>query len=409
MKVAYIVGTFPSLTTTFIEREFAEVFRRGFDVAVISVRPPEHLSLNDGMAALLPRTRYILPVRWGRLLKAQLRFGLTRFGTYLRSLLYLVTRPHRNLSARLKTFFHFVEGVYAAELLRDQNVDIVHAHFADRAATIALVAARLLKRPYSLTAHARDIYVNPTLLREKMDEARFVATCTACNQAHLRQIAGRQAAGKIHLIYHGLDLSRFTVADRPAIPTQRVLAVGRLQEKKGFAHLVRACHLLQQRGRRFICEIVGDGPERAPLQQLIDQLGAGDVVRLSGRLPYAEVLARYREADVFALPSILAGNGDRDGIPNVLLEAMALQLPVVSTRLSGIPELITDGVDGLLVPPGDEDALADVLAQLLDDADRRAALGRAARAKVERDFDIHRNAERLLALFDGIGAANARV
>jgi glycosyltransferase involved in cell wall biosynthesis len=399
VKIAYIVGTFPGLTTTFIEREFVAVAERGCGLVVISVRPTERRVAGQGVEDLAMCTHYLLPVRWGRLFKAHLRFGLSQFGTYTRTLLYLLTRPHPSLKARVKTFLHFVEGVYAAEVLRGEGANLLHAHFVDRAATIALVAARLLRLPYSLTAHARDIYVNPVLLREKMGEARFVVTCTAYNKAHLEQIIGPSAAGKIHLVYHGIDVSRFPVNGRAPNVAPCVLAVGRLQEKKGFAHLVKACHLLRQRGYRFTCEIVGDGPERASLQDLIDRLDLGVVVTLGGRLPFADVMARYRRADVFALPSVLAGDGDRDGIPNVLLEAMASELPVISTNVSGIPELVQDGVSGCLVPPGDATALANALARLLDNAYLRATLGRAGRVTVAQNFDIHRNVDRLLALF----------
>jgi len=402
MKIAYIIGTFPCLTTTFIEREILEASNQGLDLVLVSIRPVEQFIMSHDVESLVARTRYIFPVHWSRLLGAHFRFALTRFGTYTCTLLYLLTRPHANLQARFKTFFHFVEGVYAADLLRDENVDMVHAHFADRAATVALVAARLLKLPYSFTAHARNIYVNPTLLPEKIAEAQFVTTCTAYNKAHLERVAGAQAADKIHLIYHGLDLADFTPNDKLVTETPHLLAVGRLQEKKGFSYLVKACHLLKQQNHHFICEIVGGGPKQVALQELIASLGVEDVVTLRGELPFSEVLARYRQADVFTLPCIVAADGDRDGIPNVLLEAMAMQLPVVSTTLSGIPELVEDGINGLLVPPGDERALAAALARLLTDANLRMRLGKHGREKVARMFDLSRNVGQLIALFEDV-------
>jgi glycosyltransferase involved in cell wall biosynthesis len=407
MRIAYIIGTFPSLTTTFIEREILEASNQGLDLVLISIRPAEQFAVSPDSRSLVARTRYVLPVHWGRLLSAHLHFVLARFNVYICTLLYLLTRPHASLQACLKTLFHFVEGVYAADFLRGENVDMIHAHFVDRAATLALVVARLLGLPYSFTAHARNIYVNPTLLPEKIAEARFVVTCTAYNKAYLERVGGACAVDKIHLVYHGLDLADFVPDERPATKTPRILAVGRLQEKKGFPYLVGACYLLKQRDHRFACEIVGEGPERAALEQLITSLGVEDSVHLSGRLPFSEVITRYRQADIFTLPCILAKDGDRDGIPNVLLEAMAMQLPVVTTRWSGIPELVEDGVTGLLIESGDEEALADALARLLEDVNLRESLGKAGRAKVARDFDVYRNVERLLALFSRYLAGQA--
>jgi len=399
MKIGYIIGRYPNHSKTFIDREIVELMRQGVDCVIISIRPGEKFTMSREVEHLAARTRHLLPVNWRRFVTAHLRFGLTQFSLYIRTLLYLLTRPCLSLPARGKTLLHFLEGVYAAELLRCENVDLIHAHFIDRAATVALIVSRLLNVPYSITAHARDIYVNPILLPEKIAGARFVVTCTACNKAHLDQIAGPHAADKIYLIYHGIELAGFEQNGKPPANVPRLLAVGRLQAKKGFAHLIGACHLLKLRGRYLACDIIGEGPEQPALSQLIAQLGVGDIATLKGQLSFAEVMEHYRRADVFVLPSVVAEDGDRDGIPNVLLEAMAMQLPAVSTTVSGIPELVEDGANGCLVPAGDDAALADALAQLLDNATLRESLGKAGRVKVARDFDIHRNVSQLLALY----------
>lgn len=399
--VAYVIGTYPLLTTTFIDREIRALQRRGLALRVVSIRQPEaHERPADQSAA--DGVQYLLPAGPARVAAALLRWLWRRPGRLLSTALGLLLSPHPSLAARLKTLAHCLVGVLAADQLAGTGLGLVHAHFADRAAIVALVAARLLGVPYSLFAHANDIYVAPVLLPEKIAAAAFVATCTGYNQAHLTEVAAGRARQPVALIYHGLELGRFQPvgrAGRPAGP-RRILSVGQLREKKGHAHLVRACRLLRDRGYDLACDIVGAGPQRPALEALIAELGLGDVVRLRGALPHDEVLAGYARADVFALASVEAGNADRDGIPNVLLEAMAMRVPVVGTRLSGIPELVRDGVNGVLVPPGDVPALADALARLWDDpalAERLAAEGRAT---VEREFDIERNIQRLQVMLE---------
>ena len=406
-RIAYLVGSFPSLTKTFINREILEAKRQGINLVLIAIRRPGAFVMGGEVRQLAAETRYILPVGWFRFLADHLRFGLTRPRVYLATLIYLLTRRHDTLATRIKTFLHFGEGVVAAGLLQPERIHHIHAHFADRAATVALVASRLLGVPYSLTAHANDIYVAPVLLPEKIAHAKFVTTCTTYNQAHLEQLTQR----RIELVYHGLDLAALTPAPRPTRvdPWPLVLSVGQLKEKKGFKHLTRACGLLKSRGVEFRCEIIGEGPQRGELEQLVADCGLQDTVALRGALPNAEVMAQYGRATLFVLPCVVAGNADRDGIPNVLLEAMASRVSVITTRLSGIPELVEDGVTGLLVDPGDETALAEAIVRLLNDAELRGRLARQGRRRVEERFDIRVNTGRLVELLEAApGQPNVR-
>ena len=191
----------------------------------------------------------------------------------------------------------------------------------------------------------------------------------------------------------------------PSTELPLILSVAQLTERKGLRHLVDACRLLVDRGRSFRCEIVGDGPLRAMLQQQVEALGIGEQVRLSGPLPYPEVVERYRHATAFVLPCIVAPDGDRDGIPNVILEAMAAAVPVVSTPVSGIPEVLRDGETGLVVPEGDARAVADAIERLIDDPPLGTQLGAAARAFVRSEFDLDRNIARLVDRFRSLGSA----
>lgn len=402
LNLVYLIGTYPLLTTTFIDREIRMLRQRGAAVQVVSIRRSRQ-QLSPEQEALAQDVLYLLPVSPVKLVAAFLWAGLLRPFTTWRTFFYLLTRAHPNLKARLKTILHFGTGVYAAFLLRHQPGGHLHAHFVDRAATTALVVSRLLNMPYSVTAHANDIYVNPLLLPEKMAEAKFVATCTQYNETHLANLNGRDLRHKLHCIYHGLEVDHYQPLPRKRpFTTPLLLAVGQLKEKKGFTYLLRACHLLKDQGYEFQCHIVGEGPDRQKLAHQIQQLGLVETVTLCGALPHQAVIGKYEEADIFVLPCIIGEDGDRDGIPNVILEAMAMELPVVSTCHSGIPEVVVDGVNGLLVPPADESALAQALAKLLEDENGRWRLGQCGRQTVIESFSVEKNVERLLEQFAAV-------
>jgi glycosyltransferase involved in cell wall biosynthesis len=398
--LVYVIGTYPLLTTTFIDREIELLRRWGLSLHVISLRRTTRM-LSPEQEALRNDVEYVIPVDAGRLVMDHLRFLIHRPIVFWRTLLDLLAAPHPSWKARLKTLLHFGEGVeVAARIQRNfPESDQIHAHFADRAATVALVAGRLLGLPYSLTAHANDIYVGPTLLREKISGAVFVATCTGYNAAHLADVTGD--GNGVACIYHGLDAQRYRPDATGQAPKTRLVAVGQLKEKKGFAYLVEACRILQEHEYDFSCEIIGEGPLRRELEAQIREHSLERTVALRGALEHHEVIAAYREAAIFVLPCVTAADGDRDGIPNVILEAMAMEVPVVSTNHSGIPEAVSDGVTGLLVAPRDATALAGALGRLIDDAEYRSKLGREGRRRVIEVFDQETNVKLLLDRFVG--------
>ncbi len=306
-------------------------------------------------------------------------------------------------------------GHIADAVLRAGDVGHLHGHFCHGVATITWMASRMSGLPFSFTAHAKDIYqadLNPgRLLETKLGAARFVATCTCANAAVLR--ARHPRPHEVHAIYHGLDTDVFRrhignvaaedngdAAHNPN-PPPMVLAVGRLVEKKGFDHLIEACALLKARGTRFGCTIVGEeGSASAALRAQITALGLHDHVRIQGAMTQDALRDLYRRAHVFTLPCQVMADGDRDGFPNVLAEAMAMHVPVVSTRISGIPEMIDDGVHGLLVEPRDAASLADAMHKLLTDAALHARIAAAARARICERFDSRRTTRELRDLFD---------
>jgi glycosyltransferase involved in cell wall biosynthesis len=422
LALVYVTGTYPLPTTTFIDREIRALRQRGVAITMLSVRrPPADAALSADQRELQRGVVCLLPVDPGALALAHLSYLVTAPRTYLTTLAWLLTRPHPSRRARIKTLLHFGEGVLAAHLVRDRAADEVHAHFADRAATIALVMARLLDKPLSMSVHAgADIFVEPVLLPEKIGVARRVVTCTEHNKARLAAVVGPALASKVSVVRHGLDLGRYAApataraadrddTDQDDVPV--VLSVGQLTERKGLVDLVAACRVLRARGIRLRCHIVGCGPQKKELLAAITRSGLDGTVILRGGLAHDDVIDEYARATAFVLPCKPAGNGDVDGIPNVLAEALAMQVPVVSTDLPAIRELITDGTNGLLVAPGDVSALAAAIDRILTQPALRTRLRANGRRSVRESFDIDVNIERFASTLwpDRLGLAGRAV
>lgn len=299
---------------------------------------------------------------------------------------FLLTRSHSGRRARAKALLHFSEGVYAAGVLRDARARHIHAHFVDRAAIVALVASRLLDGSYSVTAHANDIFVEPLLLSEKLCHAKFVVTVSQYNKMHLLAQVPELNPDRLHIIPPQPNLARFVPTRRAGDGACHILSVGRLVEQKGHADLIRACARLRDEQVAFDCHIVGDGPLRAALENLIRENGLDDCITLLGAQTAEQVLREYQRADVFVLACTIGADGSRDGMPCALQEAMAMELPVISTSVVGIRELVQPGA-GVLVPPNDPCALADAFKRVLAiDADARRVMGRIARQVVLEQF-----------------------
>lgn len=395
-KLIYVVGTYPLLTTTFIDREILQLRQWGLDVQVVSIRrPPSNIPLSNVQLDLQREVLYLLPVDVPKLFLSHLHFAFNCPRTFFGTLVYLLTRPHPGFAQRIKTFLHFGEGVYAAYLLRGQYFREFHAHFIDRAATLALVMGRLLGKPYSLSIHAaEDIFVHPILLDEKIREARHAVTCTRYNKSHLEALLGRNLDPQVSHIPHGLDLTQYPQDVASSEINHLILAVGQLVERKGFVNLIEACHILKGRGYEFQCQIIGEGAQHQTLADLIARLSLEDCVTLCGAIAHEEVVERYKKAGMLVMPCIQSADGNLDGIPNVLFEAMAMQIPVIATRISAIPELIVDDVNGMLVGPGDRLDLADAMETLIDSPQKALRLGRNGRESILAEFNIECNVRR---------------
>ena len=353
-RVCYLLKRFPRLSQTFVLNEILELERQGVDVVVVARSP----SGEDGRN---PR-------------------------------LDLLRAPVRHMGDR-------ATPDEIADAVAELRPDHVHAHFATWGAAAALAVHRRTGIPYSFTAHATDIYragLDPGALVDRLASAAFVVTVSDANVAHLTDLldAGGRA-GRIVRIYNGLDLEAVPRSDAPR-EAGLVASVGRMVEKKGFPDLIAA---MDHAGPGARLVIAGDGPDRAALEALVARLGLGERVSMPGAVTPDEALALIARAEVFALPCVVGADGDRDALPTVLLEAMALGTPCVSTPVNGVPEMLADGACGVLVPQRAPDRLGTAIGELLADAARRRRLADAAHEWMRYRFDIRRNVARLAELF----------
>ncbi len=387
-----ILKGYPRISESFISAEILLLESLGLAIDIYSLRQPretfthDHVRKIQAPVAYLPE--YVLP-HWRSLLRSNAALS-RRLGDHdHRCFRDAVRRAWTR--RKPATFRHFLQaGHLCATQLWDSSVRHLHAHFCHTPTSVALFAAELLKLPFSFTAHAKDIYTSdPDQLRRKLRQARFVVTCTRYNADYLRSLVDDGAT--IHTIYHGIDVDFFAYAS-PASPKApfRFLSVGRLVAKKGYDDLLRALKILKAGGLDFSFTHIGSGELDGAIRRQIDELGLRPQVKLLGTLPREEVVRHYRQAHCFVLASKVASNGDRDGIPNVLIEAMAVGLPIVSTRISAIPELVEDGISGTLVEPAQPEALAAALVRVMSQPERHADQTRHARRRVELDFDNRR-------------------
>lgn len=393
--IAYVLGTFPQPSQQFITREV-----RGLLAAGVPLRRFSPATLEPPDLAWFPHVRFTPRSASPSVIAANLSWLWGSPRRYSRALWTVITLPHRPRILRIRALTLFAVAAWIArEIARSGGCRHVHAHFALAQTEVAMVVAVLLGRSFSFTAHARDIYSTPSALPEKIRAAKFVVTCTAYNLEHLRHLCPDLPRDHVRLVHHGVDISALPHVVPPTDDLPLLVAAGRMIEKKGFDDLVAACALLRDRDIRFRCHLVGEGPMQARLARAVQQASLGHIVELVQWTPHQELFALMSRAAALVVPSRIATHGDRDGIPNVVLEAMGAGRPVVATRVSGIPEAVRDEVTGLLVPPGDPDALARAIERILNDRDAATRMGEAGRQLALEEFDLGRSSARLRALF----------
>jgi glycosyltransferase involved in cell wall biosynthesis len=395
--IGYVLRKFPVLSETFVLNEMLGLEERGIPLHVFSLMRPNDPRFHDDLPKLKARVSYVPDFfDLAKLFRHNRRLAKSASSRFRRTLLYVLRQGNRELAWR------FLQAGFVANEARRLKIGHLHAQFANRPTTVAMLASRLTGIPYSFTAHATDIFkhrVDRKVLARKVEESRFVVTVSDFNRSYLRDIAP-EGEGKLRRVLNGIDVDRFAPNGTPPHDPFRILCVARLVEKKGLPHLIEACRLLDERGVDFECVMVGKGRLRSPLAAAIKDAGLRKRVLLAGPKTQGEILEEYHRAHVYALPAIVGSDGNREGLPVSIVEALSCGLPVVSTTVTGIPEAVHDGHNGLLVEPGDPVAFADALESVARDRNRWDHLRANARPSVVEDFDRRRTIEQLHQLLN---------
>lgn len=390
-RIAYLTGEYPAVSHTFILREVLALRALGHDVRTCSIRRtgPEHHRGPDEKAAA-ETTFYVLDAAKNpaQLLSA-LGWALARPGRFWQTIrLALKTRP-AGIKATVWQIFYLLEAMVLARHCTREGVTAIHNHFAMASSSVAMLASCLSGIPYSFTLHGPADFLDTGRwhLGEKIAQARFVACISHFCQSQGMLFSDARHWPRLHIVHCGVEPDRYAPADRPA--GHEVLFIGRLAAAKGVPVLLEAFAKARASCPKARLTLVGDGPARRALEARSRELGLSDAVRFTGYLSQDEVAAELARCDLFALPSFA------EGVPVVLMEAMASARPVLTTRIAGIPELVEDGVSGRIVAPGDADLFAEAMVDILDSPERAAEMGRAGRQKVMAEFDVRQEAQKL--------------
>ncbi len=400
-KIAYLLKKFPRLSETFVLNEILQQEALGRNIHIFSRREPDDEPRHPQLTSLaaeveaLPSMRGMGP--WLTLFEHSARDPelMSRFGELARE---LARFDHPRMHQL------FAEALHLLDRTRELGIEHVHVHFATDSAITAMILAELGGPGYSLTAHAKDIYrstVDAALLARIVERSRFTVTVCDANVRHLEQKLPESAMRKVRRLYNGIRLHEFSSpAGQDEREPDHILSVGRLVEKKGFDVLLHALALLRDHGRTFRATIAGDGDQAEALETLRDELDLADRVTFTGPLDQAAVRELMGRATVFCLPCRIGEDGNRDALPTVLLEALAMRLPCISTPVTGIPEILDEGRVGRIVPENDPEATAAALAELLDSPETRERLAAEGRLHAERNFDAQTVAQVLSEWFE---------
>jgi glycosyltransferase involved in cell wall biosynthesis len=409
--IAFILKGYPRLSETFITNEILLLEQLGYKIHIIALRNPGERKVHENVRRIKAKVTYIPDYFWPDFflfVSSNIRLWLQNPSKYWPAFTFALLRSLRQRSS--STIKRFAQAALMVQKeLPGTNIEYFHAHFSHGPTTVAYFASWLTGFDYSFSAHAKDIYLqDDEFLTKKIWGATFVVTCTEYNRRHLAKIVGEEAP--VYRVYHGIDLDLFHPQKKHAREGAKpnVLSIGRFVPKKGFPVLIRALKQVKENGCDFHCDLVGGGEMQDELTSLIKKLGLQENVSLHGKKSQKELLDFYRNADLFALACEVQADGDRDGIPNVLVEAMAMKIPVVSTRISGIPELVSDRESGLLVEQRNPDSLAQAMTRLLQDKARAEKFAAEGLCKVQRDFDNKRNVK-LIADFLNDAQASKKI
>jgi len=405
-RIAYMMSRFPKLSETFVLGEIVALERRGVRVDVYPLLRERAAIVHPDAVRVAAVARYE-PFLSPGIAASQLAWLARRPDAYLRAWRDVLAETWGSPNFFAGALGIFPKVAHMARRMEADGVTHVHCHFANHPAVAGLIVHRLTGIPFSFTAHGSDLHKDRRMLPRKVAEAAFVATISHDNRRLILAECGEGVAEKVHVVRAGVDTALFAPREprTPGGDALRVVCVGTLHEVKGQAHLVEACRLLAREGVAVTCRLVGDGPDRRDLEAAIAAAGLTGRVVLTGPLTRPAVADELHRADVLVAPSVPTREGRREGIPVVLMEAMSSGLPVVASGISGIPELVEDGVSGILAPPGDAAAIAAALRRLAGDPALRERMGRAARRRVVSGFDLERSAAELARRFGAEVAA----
>ncbi len=389
--LGYILKGYPRISETFISNEILLLERMGFKLRLFPMRLPRENFSHDSVKKINAQVDYLpteLFLDFSRLITPNIFLAVKQSSAYLRTLRYAAKGTQKKGLATLK---HLLQAGYLTNnlLLKDSNIVHLHGHFAHSPTSVTLFASLLSDIPFSFTAHAKDIYTTAKdKLKRKIDRARFVTTCTAHNEEYLKNVADSSST-PVFCIYHGIDIELFKHRQLNISPANpyRILTVARMTEKKGLPTLYRALKILHDNGFQFRHTLIGDGDDREKILELISSLQLSDNCEWIGTRTHEEVLQHFNESDLFVLACEIARSGDRDGIPNVLVESLAMGVPALSTEVSAIPEILLNDKTGITVPPSRPDTMSDAIIRMLTDHDLRQRLITNGRQYVEEEFD----------------------
>jgi len=396
MKIAYVVSSL-KVSMTFVANELEAHEKAGWQVLpLVSCRPETFTNLSD------------LLVKWNKRavfrpnvfiqIGATLREIITHPLRFAKICFWLVTLLIHSPTEFAKALYELTISCWFASHCRHFGAEHIHVHFASRSLSLGLMIGMLTDLPVSCTVHAFDIFTrSPGSLQIRLAKCKFIAAVSQFNVEYLRNTCGKSVADLCRVVHCGIDVEKFRSVSRQP-EAGKMICVCRLSPKKGLDIAIKACAKLRDDNVNFQFEIVGDGPQRQLLEELIERLHLGDKVKLLGARPNDELMGLFNRACIFLMPCVKTPDGDMDGIPVAMMEAMACEVPVMSTSISGIPELVEDGLTGRLAPEKNVDALAQILKELLADMDKIEQFGKAGRERVQKDFCISQNAAKLREL-----------
>lgn len=399
-KIAYLTSKFPSVSETFVLYEVLELIRLGARIDIfpllkqeLSVEHSEVIQLHNNVhyAKLLTPGMFRDHLYW--LFRKPLLYFLAIFSSIWGNI--------RNLKFLKRALYICLIAPSFSRDIEKLEIDHIHAHWATHPALTAYFIHILTEIPFSFTAHANDIYASQTMLEEKIEKSSFLVTISDFNRRFLKNIYPDILDEKIKIIHCGIDPDIFQPARRiKKNPRFTISCVARLDEKKGHAYLIEACKILKEQGVEFDTYLIGDGDQRDTITEQVENLGLNENVHLLGFQAREQVVEYLNKSDVLVLPSVITADKKMEGIPVALMEALAMELPIIATDISGVPELVINGETGVLVPERDAEALSEALFRLFNDEALRAKLAQAGRQKVLAEFNLKTSTAELFALFE---------